>query len=246
MNDRNVTLTQELYLVGIETEDVLRQLEDLIAVFPNPVIRVQERDCKAVVSLTASGEDEEVCEVAISSVSREIRERLGQYIYSAGGTSLEATVLSLLRQRGLTLAAAESCTGGLVAKRLTDVPGASDCFAGGVVVYTEATKCALLGLEQSFIDEHGVVSAAVADKLARRVRKKIRSDLGVGITGWAGPGGEDVGLVYVALAWKNTEGMTMSCVRRLTLGDRDRETVRAIAADNALDMVRRYCSGLEI
>ena len=246
MNEESITLTRELLLVGIDTEEVADRLRDLMEAFPNPAVSVFERDCKAVVRLTAVGEDEEFCDLAIGSVAREIRERLGEYIYGCDNATLEAAVLSLLCQRGLTLAAAESCTGGLVAKRLTDIPGASECFAGATVVYTEAAKCALLGLEQRFIDENGVVSAAVAEKLARRVRKKLHSDLGIGITGWAGPGGEDVGLVFVALCWRNAEGRTLRCVRRLTLGDRGRETVRTIAADHALDMVRRYLSGIEI
>lgn len=246
MNEDHITLTQELCTLGIETAELHEQLADLIEVFPNPTIRVLERDGRGVICLSARGEDREECELLISSVSREIWERLGETIYATDGTAPEAVVLSLLAQRRLTLATAESCTGGLVAKRLTDIPGASESFVGGVVVYTEANKCRLLGLEQSYIDEHGVVSAAVAEKMARRVRKKLHSDLGIGITGWAGPGGEDAGLVYVALAWKNAEGNSMSCVRRLSLGDRGRRNVRTIAADHALDMLRRYLSGMEI
>ena len=234
--------SRELCLTGISEKAVAEKLSDLTESIRNPAIRIAPGSLR----LTATGESEEETELLLSSVERELRERLGEYIYGTDGATLEATVLSLLRQRCMTLSAAESCTGGLVAKRLTDVPGASDCFMGGVTTYTERAKCLLLGIEQSFIDEHGVVSAAVADKMARRVRKKLRSHLGIGITGWAGPGGEDVGLVYVALAWKNSDGNTMSCIRRLNLGDCGREKVRAIAADNALDMARRYLSGMEI
>ena len=234
--------TRELCFIGIDESAVAEKLSGLSESVRHAAVAVSQ----GKLLLTATAESREDAELLLASAEREVRDHLGEYIYGTDGATPEATVLTLLRQRGLTLSAAESCTGGLVAKRLTDIPGASDSFVGGVVVYTEAIKCRLLGLEQRFIDEHGVVSAAVADKLARRVRKKLRSDLGVGITGWAGPGGEDVGLVYVALAWKNSDGNTMSCVRRLTLGDRGREQVRTAAADTALDMVRRYLSGMEI
>ena len=238
--------TRSLHMMGIGESAMAEKLSDLTESIRNPVIAPYTRTGECLVRLTATAETEAECELMLTPVEREIRERLGEYIYGTDGTTLEETVLSLLRQRGMTLSAAESCTGGLVAKRLTDIPGASDSFVGGMVVYTEAVKCRALGMEQSFLDEHGVVSAAVADKMARKVRKKLRSDLGVGITGWAGPGGEDVGLIYVALAWKDAEGHSMSCVRRLMLGDCGRDRARMVAANHALDMVRRYLSGMEI
>lgn len=237
---------RELHVMGIGESAMAERLSDLMEGIRNPVVAPYTRTGECMVRLTATAETAEECELMLIPVEREIRERLGEYIYGTDGATLEATVLSLLRQRSMTLAAAESCTGGLVAKRLTDIPGASDCFVGGMTTYTEEAKCRTLDIKQSFIDRHGVVSAAVADKMARRVRKKLRSDLGIGITGWAGPGGEDVGLVYVALAWKNAEGKTMSCVRRLTAGDTGRDRVRTVAANNALDMARRFLSGMEV
>ena len=236
---------RELQMMGIGESAMAEQLRDLME-SSNPVVAPYTRTGECMVRLTATAESEEECELLLLPVEQEIRKRLGEFIYGTDGTTLEATVLSLLRQRAMTIATAESCTGGLVAKRLTDVPGASDCFVGGMTTYTEEAKCRALGIKQSFIDEQGVVSAAVADKMARKVRKKLRSDLGIGITGWAGPGGEDVGLVFVALAWKDPEGLTRSCVRRLTIGDTGRDRVRTVAANNALDMARRYLSGMEV
>lgn len=239
-------LSRELHMMGIGESAMAEQLKDIMESSANPVVAPYIRTGECMVRLTATGENERECEELLNPVIQEIRVRMGSYIYGDDNASLEETVLSLLRQRGLCLATAESCTGGLVAKRLTDIPGASDCFAGGVNVYTEAAKCTLLGMEQNYIDRHGVVSAAVANKMARRVRKVLHSDLGIGITGWAGPGGENVGLVYVALAWKGSKGKVMSCVRRLTLGDSGRDKVRTVAANHALDMARRYLSGMEV
>jgi nicotinamide-nucleotide amidase len=157
--------------------------------------------------------------------------------------SLEALVIRLLDDYGVTRAAAESCTGGLVAKRLTDVPGASAHFLGGVTVYTAEAKTALLGLRPDFIERHGAVSAEVAAEMASAVRSRLGAEIGLGITGLAGPGGDgvhEVGLVYAAIA---TGGGTL--VRELKLGEKNsRERIRTMAASTALDMVRRHLTGL--
>ena len=131
---------------------------------------------------------------------------------------------------------AESCTGGLLAQRITDIPGASAHFLGGVVTYTEDAKVRLLDMDEDLIAENGVVSMPVAAKMAKRVRKALGSDIGIGITGW-----DDVGLVFVALASRS------GCfVRRLQCGHAPRPRIRLIAASNALDMIRRYLTGLDV
>ncbi len=131
--------------------------------------------------------------------------------------------------------------GGLLAQRITDIPGASAHFLGGVVTYTEDAKVRLLDMDEDLIAENGVVSMPVAAKMAKRVRKALGSDIGIGITGWAGPDGDDVGLVFVALASRS------GCfVRRLQCGHAPRPRIRLIAASNALDMIRRYLTGLDV
>lgn len=194
-----------------------------------------------MVRVTARGRDEAECERLMAPLMAEVRARMGDLIYGTDCGSLEQRVKDLLDEKNVSLAAAESCTGGLLAKRLTDIPGASAHFRGGVVVYTEEAKTRLLNIDPDFILENGVVSAAVAAKMARRVRKALLSDLGVGITGWAGPEGDSVGLVYVALACRG------DCfVRRLNLGNHPRGRIRVIASTNAFDMIRRYLTGLDI
>ena len=155
---------------------------------------------------------------------------------------LPQLLVDTLIKKKLRIATAESCTGGMIAQRITAIPGASAFYKGGFNVYTEEAKTRLLGIKPGFIAGHGVVSAAVAAKMARRARKRLKADLGVGVTGWAGPDGDDVGLVYVALAAKG------ECyVRRLQLGRHsDRERIRTIAAHNSFDMARRYLTGLDI
>lgn len=157
-------------------------------------------------------------------------------------TSIAAEVLQLCREQGLTLAAAESCTGGLIAKELTDIPGASQVFLGGVVSYTNHVKEQVLHVPAALLDRCGAVSAPVARAMALGARVLTGADLAVSVTGLAGPDGDDrgnpVGTVFVGLS--APEGVT---VRHLTLGG-DRERIRTLSAHHAFDMLRRYLTNL--
>lgn len=132
----------------------------------------------------------------------EVRRRLGSYLYGTDVSGLEETALRLCQARGLTLSAAESCTGGLIAKRLTDIPGASQTFLGGVVSYTNTVKQHVLGVPASLLETYGAVSAPVARAMAMGVRVLTGSDLALSVTGLAGPAGDDrgspVGTVFTA------------------------------------------------
>jgi nicotinamide-nucleotide amidase len=233
--------SHKLRMVGIGESQMEEKLRDMMEGLRNPTLAPYTRLGECMVRVTAKADSEEECDAMMEPVLREVRDRVGEYIYGTDVETLEQVVLLLLEKKGVTLAAAESCTGGWLAKRLTDCSGASAWFKGGVTVYTEEAKTELLGIKPRSIKKHGVVSAAVARKMAKRVRKRLDSDLGIGITGWAGPDGEDVGLVYVALAWDGE-----CVVRRLTCGRSTRERIRTLAVNNAFDMVRRHLSGLEI
>ena len=152
--------------------------------------------------------------------------------------TVEQRCYEALKARGVTFAAAESCTGGLIAKRLTDVPGASQVFLGGVVSYTNGVKNHVLGVPASLLESYGAVSAPVARAMAMGVRVLTGSDLALSVTGLAGPDGDDrgnpVGTVFVALS--APEGVF---VRQLALGG-DRERIRTLSAHHALDLLRRY------
>lgn len=140
----------------------------------------------------------------IATVEATIRQRLGELVFGYDDEELHQVVERMLGERGLTLATAESITGGLVAHRLTSVPGASHVFLGGIVAYTNAAKVQLLGVSSALLEAHGAVSGEVAEAMAVGVRERLGSDLAVSTTGLAGPGTEGdkpVGLVYVGLAW---------------------------------------------
>jgi nicotinamide-nucleotide amidase len=178
-----------------------------------------------------------VAQQRVDELASKIEEELDTIVYSSQGESLEQIVLYYLGMRGQTLATAESCTGGLVAQRLTSIPGSSRSFLGGVVVYSNELKTSLAGVPAPLILQHGAVSAEVAKSLAEGIRRRTGASYGVSITGIAGPGGgteeKPVGLVYVAVAdEKETE-----VVEKNLVGDRDR--VRHWASQQALDLVRR-------
>ena len=153
-------------------------------------------------------------------------------------------MLALLQEKGLTFGTAESCTGGLIAKRITDLPGASAAFRGGVVSYATQVKHTVLGVDQALLDQYGAVSEPVAAAMAEGARRALGCDIAVASTGVAGPDpderGNPVGLVYLALA--APEG---TWVRKIQQG-MGRERVRHVAASHAFDLARRYLSGLEM
>jgi nicotinamide-nucleotide amidase len=160
-----------------------------------------------------------------------------RFLFSRDERSTAELVLALLRERGLTLATAESCTGGLVAARLTDVPGASDVFLGAVVAYADDVKAAQLGVPEQVLREHGAVSAETAAAMTRGARERLGADVAVSVTGVAGPDGgsadKPVGLVFLHAA-----GPTGELARRLDVPG-DRETIRLRSTVAALHLVRQ-------
>ena len=179
----------------------------------------------------------------VDQVASRIEAEMDDAIFSAYGESLPEIVLLHLGMRGLTLAVAESCTGGLLAERLTDTPGASRTFLGGAVVYADALKTSLAGVPAELLAEHGAVSEPVARALAEGIRTRTGASIGVSITGLAGPAGspspgpdadKPVGLVYIAIAGFGTETQT----RQFNLAG-DRERIRLWASQHALELLRR-------
>ncbi len=176
-------------------------------------------------------------ESQLDEMEREVRDLLGERVYASGETSLEEVVGKMLEQQGLTVATAESCTGGLLAKRMTDVPGSSAWFRGGVVAYTAESKMVLLGVDPDHIQRHGEVSEQVARDLAVGARRRFGTDFGVGITGIAGPDGgteeKPVGTVHVAIATPD------AVEQRMFVFPGGRRLIRRLSTSIALDSVRR-------
>ena len=174
----------------------------------------------------------------MDDMEADFRGVLGARIFSREGEDLAASVGRLLRERGKTLAVAESCTGGMVAKLVTDVPGSSAYFLGSVVSYADAAKREFLAVEERTLREHGAVSAETAEEMARGALERFGADLAVGVTGIAGPDGgtpeKPVGTVWFALARRGASSIRK---KREFLGDR--LAVRQAASQFALELVRR-------
>ena len=186
--------------------------------------------------LTAEAPSRAEADVVLDAAVRALQEALGPSVYSVDGRKLEEVVGDLLREARWTVAAAESCTGGLLMSRLTDVPGSSDYVDRGVVCYSNASKTELAGVAEQVIAEHGAVSEAVARAMAEGIRARTRTDVGIGVTGIAGPGGgtpeKPVGTVAIAVA----AGDTLSIRTFKFFGNR--EMVKFQSAQAALNMLR--------
>lgn len=233
-----VIRSRVLRTVGIGEGQLEELVRDLIHT-TNPTVAPLAHVGEVHLRITARGPSEEVSRLLDEAEAR-LRERLGDAVYGVDDETLDEVVARLLRDSGLRVAVAESCTGGLVGERLTSVPGSSAYFLGGVVAYGNEAKVKLLGVPQRLLEEFGAVSAEVAEAMARGVRETFRADLGVGVTGVAGPGGgtetKPVGRVYLAVA----DPQSSRTVRADFGEEPGREGVRRLASQAALNLLRRY------
>ncbi len=212
----------------------------------NPTLAPYAKEGEVELRVTAKAATEAEADALIAPVEAEVRALLGELVYGADVSGLEQVVLDAARERKLTLGTAESCTGGLIAKRITDIPGSASVFKGGVVSYHCEVKAGVLGVPQALLDEKGAVCAEVAREMARGARRVLGCDLAVAATGVAGPDPDDrgnpVGLVYTALA--APDGVWVKRLNLASLAAR-RDRTRNLAANHALDMARRWLAGLD-
>lgn len=211
----------------------------------NPTAATYATEGEMFVRVTAKAKDAASAASLAAPLVEAVRRRLGDVVYGVNVTSLESVVVPELIRRGLSLTTAESCTGGLLAKRITDQPGASAVFGVGLVTYANAAKTRLLGVPEDLLRAHGAVSAEVAQSMAANARVRYDGTFGIGITGVAGPDGgtpeKPVGLVYIALS---DEKETLLRVMRPQGRYLGREWTRNRAASHALDLLRRRLFGL--
>lgn len=224
-------------IVGLPESEVDRRIAPAYKLYENPQTTILSVLGTIEVHLQAQGSNEAEAEAALSDLGDKIELALGDHIFSSGGESLEEVVGMYLVMKRKTVALAESCTGGLVAERLTRIAGSSAFFLGGVVCYSNELKTRLVGVPPELIAALGAVSKAVAQALAEGIRRRTGATIGLAITGIAGPGGgtpeKPVGLVFIALAdERSTE------VRQFQFPG-DRERIRTWSAVAALEMIRR-------
>lgn len=239
---KSVIVSRVLNTFGIGESLLEEKIKDLILSQSNPTLALLIRPGEVIIRITAKADTEAEARALIETTEREIRGRVGEFIFAVDDADMEDVVGRMLREKQLTIACAESCTGGLLTSRLTDVAGSSAYVLGSIVSYSNAVKLGALSVPEEILSTEGAVSEEVAGLMAKGAMTALKSDIGVGITGVAGPdGGTDdkpVGLVYIAVAGKSG----VRCEKNLFNGTR--KAIKYRASQAALDMVRHYIEEL--
>jgi nicotinamide-nucleotide amidase len=230
-------VTRVLMVTGLTESDTDHRIAPIYKGVDNPLVAILAAPGEIQIHLRGRGATEEEAQARVDELAERMVEKLGAHLFSRNGAKLEEVVGERLLLAHKTVAVAESCTGGLVAKQLTNVPGSSAYFLGGVVCYSNDAKVWWADVPANLIEAKGAVSEEVACALASGIRKRTSADFGLGVTGIAGPAGatpaKPVGLVFIALA----DAMRTEALAYRFLGDRHR--VRKQACQAALDMLRR-------
>lgn len=233
-----IIVSHNIRTFGIGESSMAERVNDLFDA-QNPTVAPYAKDGEALLRVTAMAKTKEDAESLCEPIIEEIKKRLDAYVYGVDYNCIEEAVVGMLKEHHLKVATAESCTGGLIAKRITDVPGASEVFECGIISYANGIKHKVLGVSEDDLDKYGAVSEPVAKQMAQGALKVSGADIAVSVTGIAGPDsdstGKPVGLVYIGLADKENVW-----VREIRTSRRDRSYNRYVSASNALDMIRLY------
>ena len=240
----SLILSHSVRIFGIGEGTMEYRLRDLMNSMTNPTLAPYAKEGETLVRITAKARTEAEAEAMIAPWIERVRQELGEFAYTVDAENIQSYATRRLIESGKTIAVAESCTGGLVGDLITNTPGASEVFLGGLIVYTDEMKKRLLGVDEDVLEEFGAVSREVAVQMAEKARERVGTDLALSLTGLAGPGDDGVhtvGTVFVALA---TPEQTF--VRRLYKDKWGRERIKHAAANHAFDMLRRSLDGLPV
>lgn len=231
--------SHEMHMIGIGESAMEYELHEYIDSLADVTVAPYAKDGECMLRVTAAGKTHEDAEQKMVPVMEELSRRMGKYIYGIDLPNLETAVVRLLTERGMTLATAESCTGGLLSKRITDIPGASKVFGCGICSYANEIKERILGVSHETLAQYGAVSEQTAAEMAAGVRRISGADIGISTTGIAGPDGgtleKPVGRVYVGIC---SDQLTKVIQLDLSYGRHiDRDRIRYVAASNALRLV---------
>jgi nicotinamide-nucleotide amidase len=234
-------VSHEVRTMGIGESAMAEICSDLLE-SANPTVAPYCKPGEALLRVTAKAETAEKADELCAPVIEEIRSRLGNVVYGVDVSCIEEAAVALLKEKNLTVATAESCTGGYVAKRITDIPGASSVFKHGVITYANEVKEKVLGVKHSTLEKFGAVSEETALEMAAGIRRISGADIGISVTGFAGPDsdeeGKAPGLIYIAL---DAEGVRLA--EKTETGRNDREYNRYVSASRALNLIRKYTEG---
>jgi len=238
---KTTLVSHNIHLFGIGESNLAHELRGYMESHQNPTIAPYAKEGEVLLRVTAGAETAEEANRLTQPVLREICDKFPQYIYGVDCDTLENALVCALKEKGRTVAVAESCTGGLIAKRITDISGASAVFGCGVCTYSNEMKTRLLGVSADTLKAHGAVSEPTAREMALGVRALGSADIGVSITGIAGPDGgteeKPVGLVYVGISTQSGDTVTELKLSRGYGGER--AFIRNLAASNALYLALR-------
>lgn len=233
-----IIVSHNIRTFGIGESLMAERVNDLFDA-ENPTVAPYAKDGEALLRVTAMARTKEEAENLCEPVINEIKNRLDGFVYGVDYTCIEEAVIEKLKEKHMKVATAESCTGGLIAKRITDVPGASEVFDCGIISYANEIKHRVLGVSEDDLNKYGAVSEAVARQMAQGALKVSGADIAVSVTGIAGPDSDStnkpVGLVYIGLADRDNVW-----VRELRTSRKDRSYNRYVSASNALNMIRLY------
>lgn len=233
-----IIVSHNIRTFGIGESSMAERVNDLFDA-QNPTVAPYAKDGEALLRVTAMAMTKEDAESLCEPVIEEIKKRLDAYVYGVDYNCIEEAAVAMLKEHHLKVATAESCTGGLIAKRITDVPGASEVFECGIISYANEIKHKVLGVSEDDLNKYGAVSEPVAKQMAQGALKVSGADIAVSVTGIAGPDSDStdkpVGLVYIGLADKENVW-----VREIRTSRRDRSYNRYVSASNALNMIRLY------
>lgn len=233
-----IIVSHNIRTFGIGESLMAERVNDLFDA-ENPTVAPYAKDGEALLRVTAMARTKEEAENLCEPVINEIKSRLDGFVYGVDYTCIEETVIEKLKEKHMKVATAESCTGGLIAKRITDVPGASEVFDCGIISYANEIKHRVLGVSEDDLNKYGAVSEPVARQMAQGALKVSGADIAVSVTGIAGPDSDStnkpVGLVYIGLADRDNVW-----VRELRTSRKDRSYNRYVSASNALNMIRLY------
>ena len=233
-----IIVSHNIRTFGIGESSMAERVNDLFDA-RNPTVAPYAKDGEALLRVTAMAMTKEDAESLCEPVIEKIKKRLDAYVYGVDYNCIEEAAVAMLKEHHLKVATAESCTGGLIAKRITDVPGASEVFECGIISYANEIKHKVLGVSEDDLNKYGAVSEPVAKQMAQGALKVSGADIAVSVTGIAGPDSDStskpVGLVYIGLADKENVW-----VREIRTSRRDRSYNRYVSASNALNMIRLY------
>lgn len=240
-----VIVSHDIMTFGLGESPMEERLRERMAHMENPSLATYAKPSEVRLRATAKAATAEAAEGLLRPVVEEVCALLGDVVYGVDVASLEAVCSEALRHKGLTMASAESCTGGQIAQRMTALAGASQVYRGGVVSYWTDMKAAVLGVDRDVLEQHGAVSEQTARAMAQGARRITGADVAVSVTGVAGPDpderGNSVGLVFIGL---DTPDGTFC--RRCDFGRRRRDRIQELSANHAFDLLRRYLAGLPL